>query len=248
MPGDGSSIHTETVSYGADGTTLKGYLAYDEGSAGARPGVVVVHEWWGLNDYIRGRARLLAEIGYTALAADMYGDGKTADNPDDAGKHMNAVLGDIASAQARFEAAAGVLRSQPTVGTAPIAAIGYCFGGAMVLHAARIGADLAGVVSFHGALGSFHNPAPGSVKAKILVCHGAADSLVPDEQVEAFKAEMDAAGADYRFIAYEGALHGFTNPDATENGRKYDLPLAYDAGVDERSWQAMRDFFDEIFA
>lgn len=248
MSSESANIHTETVSYTANATSLKGYLAYDEGSDAKRPGILIVHEWWGLNDYIRRRAQMLAEIGYTALAVDMYGEGQTADNPDNAGSLMNAVLEDMAQGEARLQAGYELLKDQPTTDAAHVAAIGYCFGGAMVLHAARIGMDLGGVVSFHGALGSAHKPAPGSVRARILVCHGAADSLVPDDEVAAFKREMEEAGADYRFVAYERALHGFTNPDADENGKKYGLPIAYSAEADSRSWQAMQDFFKAIFA
>ena len=248
MSDEKGKIHTETVTYSADGTTLKGYLAYDETQSGKRPGVLVLPEWWGLVDYIRGRARMLAELGFTALALDMYGDGVTADNPDDAGRMMNAVLNDMSgSGEPRLAAGLEQFTKQPSVDAARIAAIGYCFGGAMVLHAARIGLDLRGVVSFHGALGSFHEPEPGSVRAKILVCHGADDKFVDEEAVKAFRAEMDEAGADYRFIAYEGALHGFTNPQADENGKKYGLPLAYDADADNESWREMREFFAEIF-
>ena len=248
MSGQSANIHTETVSYTANGTTLKGYLAYDEGADAERPGVLVVHEWWGLNDSVRQRARMLAELGYTALAVDMYGAGQTADNPDEAGRLMNTVLQDMRQGAARLKASYELLKGTPTTDAAHVAAIGYCFGGAVVLHAARIGMDLDGVVSFHGSLGSAHKPAPGSVRARILVCHGAADSLVPDADVAAFKREMEGAGADYRFEAYEGALHGFTNPDADENGKKYGLPLAYSAETDRRSWQAMQDFFNAIFA
>ena len=145
-------------------------------------------------------------------------------------------------------AALEYLQNHEAVDARRIAAIGYCFGGAMVLHAARTGMPLAGVVSFHGALGSAHTPEPGSVHARIMVCHGADDALVPDEQVAALKEEMQTAGADLRFIAYPGALHGFTNPDATSNGEKYGLPLAYDEDTDRRSWQEMQAFFKEVFA
>jgi dienelactone hydrolase len=247
MSGQSANIHTETVSYTASGTTLRGYLAYDESADAERPGVLVVHEWWGLNEYIRRRAQMLAELGYTALAVDMYGEGQTADNPDEAGRLMNTVLQDMRQGEARFKAGYELLKGQSTT-DAHMAAIGYCFGGAMVLHAARIGMDLDGVVSFHGALGSAHKPTPGGVRARILVCHGAADSLVPDDDITAFKREMAEACADYRFEAYEGALHGFTNPDADENGKKYGLPLAYSAQTDRRSWQAMQDFFNAIFS
>ncbi len=241
-------IQSETVTYAADGTTLTGYAAYDRNVAGPRPGVIVISEWWGLTDYIMRRARMLAELGYTALAIDMYGDGKTADNPDDAGALMNGVLGNMDAGTARLRAGYAALADRSDTNAAKLAAIGYCFGGAMALHMARIGMPLAAVVSFHGALGSIHTPAPGGVKAKVLVCHGADDSFVPDEEVANFKREMETAGADCRFIAYDGAVHGFSNPEADENGRKYGLPLAYDADVDTRSWQEMRTLFDEVFA
>ncbi len=240
-----TDIRTENVTYDANGTTCAGYLAWDADAGGPRPGVLVVHEWWGLNDYVRGRARMLAELGYTALAVDMYGDGATADDPDGAGALMNGVLSDMDQGMARFAAGRDLLAGHDATDGSRIAAIGYCFGGAVVLHAAKTGMDLKAVASFHGALGSMHTPAPGEVKAKVLVCHGAADKLVPDADAAAFKAEMDAAGADYRFVAYDGALHGFTNPAATANGEKYGLPLAYDGAVDKQSWADMKAFFEQ---
>ena len=243
-----SHLHTETVRLDADGTELECYLAYDAEGDAPRPGVLVIHEWWGLNDYLRRRARMLAELGLTALAVDMYGGGRVADNPDDAGRLMNGVLGDMSQAESRMAAALEYLQNHDSVDSGHIAAIGYCFGGAMVLHAARTGMPLAGVVSFHGSLGSAHTPAPGSVRAKIMVCHGAEDALVPQDSVTALKAEMQAAGADLRLISYPGALHGFTNPEADANGEKYGLPLAYSEDTDHRSWQEMQAFFKEIFA
>ncbi|MDD9856507.1 MAG: dienelactone hydrolase family protein [Gammaproteobacteria bacterium] len=240
-------VQSETIRYRSGDTNLQGYLSGDPHTPTPRPGVLVVHEWWGCNDYIRGRAEQLAERGYTALAVDMYGNGQTAHTPDGAGALMNAVLGDLETGQARLRAAYDLLAARDDTDAGRIAAIGYCFGGAVVLHAARVGLELAAVVSFHGALGSFHTPAPGGVKARILVCHGAADALVPDSDVDAFKAEMSAAGADYRFIAYPGALHGFTNPGATENGTRFNLPLAYDADADRQSWQDMTALLDEVF-
>ena len=243
-----ADLNTQTIEYGAGGAALKGFLATDKARSGKRPGVLVVHEWWGLNDYIRGRARKLAELGYAALAADIYGDGRTASTPAEATGLMNGILGDIKKAEERLGAARERLAAHPDVDADRIAAIGYCFGGAVVLHAARIGMPLRGVVSFHGALGSFHKPAPGTVEAKVLVCHGAADALVPDSDIANFKQEMDAAKADYRFVAYPGALHGFTNPEADEAAKKYGIPLAYDAAVDKQSWQDMQDFFARIFA
>ena len=241
-----TDIRTEDVTYTAGGTKCRGHIAYDA-TSGSRPGVLVVHEWWGLDDYIRGRARMLAELGYTALAVDMYGDGRTAADPDGAAALMNAVLGDMDAGTARFRAAFDALAEHTSVDAGRIAAIGYCFGGAMVLHGARIGMDLKGVVSFHGSLGSFHKPARGEVKARVLVCHGAADSLVSDEEIAGIRQEMADAAADFRFVAYEGALHGFTNPHATANGEKYGLPLAYDEAVDKRSWDDMKALFAEIF-
>ena len=173
------NIHTEEVEYAAGGVTLKGYLAYDTSIKGKRPGVLVVHEWWGHNEYARKRARMLAKLGYTALAVDMYGSGKTADHPDDATRFMNEVLENMERGEARFNAALGILKRHSATDPERIAAIGYCFGGGVVLHMARSGADLRGVASFHGSLGSSHTPEPGSVKAKVLVMHGADDRLIP---------------------------------------------------------------------
>ena len=241
------SIQTETVLYSANGTNLRGYFAYDDSVTGERPGVIVVHEWWGLNDYIKSRARQIAELGYNALAIDMFGDGNVADNPDEAGAQMNAVLNDMEAGTARIKAGFETLHEHARVDGSRIAAIGYCFGGAVALHMARIGMPLKGVVSFHGSLGSFHKPAAGEVQAKVLVCHGAADQFITQAEVDDFKAEMDAAGADYEFIVYDGALHGFTSKEADQNGKKYALPLAYDAAADQGSWQAMVALFEKVF-
>jgi dienelactone hydrolase len=238
-----ATIETDTVPCTAAGTTLRGFRAVDTARSGKRPGVLVVHEWWGLNDYVRRRARMLAELGYAAFAADMYGDGRTAADPGEAGALMNGVLSDMETGEARLRAALERLQADPAVDPGRLAGIGYCFGGAMVLHAARIGLPLGAVVSFHGALGSFHRPAPGSVKAKVLVCHGGDDSLVPEAELEAFKREMDAARADYRIISYPGAKHGFTNPDAEVNAKRYGIPLGYDPEADHRSWADMQEHF-----
>jgi len=242
------SIQSQEVSYTVGDTSMKSYLAYDDSISGSRPGVLVVHEWWGLDEYIRGRVNMLAELGYTALGVDMYGGGKTGADPAEAGALMNAVLGDMEAGTARIQAAAETLGEQAQTDASRMGCMGYCFGGAVSLHAARIGMDLRGVVSFHGALGSFHTPAPGSIKAKILVLHGGADVLVPDEQIDAFHTEMNNANADYEFVTYDGALHGYTNPEATSRGESYGLPLAYDETSDKRSWQDMQDFFAKVFA
>ncbi|MGB5809890.1 MAG: dienelactone hydrolase family protein, partial [Polyangiales bacterium] len=223
-----TGILTEEVTYQVGGTNLKGYVAWDTNQAGPRPGVLVVHEWWGHNDYVRKRARMLAGLGYTALALDMYGDGKLADHPEDAMKFMNEVVSNMEVATARFRAAYEILKRHGTTDPNQIAAVGYCFGGAVVLHMARFGVDLDGVVSFHGNLATEAPAKKGAVKGKVLVLHGGDDALVPPAQVAAFKEEMDVAEIDYSFVTYPGAKHAFTNQGATEKGKKLGMPLAYD--------------------
>lgn len=241
-----ADIRTETVTYTAGGATLVSYLAWDASQAGPRPGIVVFGEWWGLNDYQKRRARQLAELGYVALAADMYGDGKTAADAAEAGTLMNGLFADMAATSAKVRAAVEQLARRPEVDASRLGAMGYCLGGALSLHAARLGLDLRGVASFHGSLGKTHPAQKGDVKAKVLVCHGEDDSFVPAEEQAAFRQEMDALGVDYKFVAYPGAKHGFTNPDATENGRKYNLPLAYNEDVDRESWQEMKAFWADV--
>jgi len=243
-----SQLVGKEIEYTADTITMKGYLAYDASQEGPRPGILVVHEWWGHNPYARKRADMLAELGYTALAVDMYGDGKTADHPDDAGKFSQEVYENIESGMARFNAALELIKNHPTTDPEKIAAIGYCFGGGVVLHMARSGADLDGVVSFHGSLATETPAQEGSILAAILVCHGADDSFVQPEQVVEIQAEMEAAKVDFTFIAYPGAVHSFTNPDADAFGKKFELPLAYNEAADSQSWKDMQEFFDRIFA
>ncbi len=242
-----STLRTEEISYSVDDVVLKGYLAYDEAVVGQRPAVLVVHEWWGHDDYARRRARMLAEMGYTAFAVDMYGEGKQADHPDDAIKFMTEILQNMETGVARFNAALELLKNHDTTDPERVAAIGYCFGGGVVLHMARVGSDLDAVVSFHGGLESLHKPEAGAVKAKVLVCHGADDRLVPQAQIDAFKTEMDEAQVDYELMAYEGAVHSFTNPDADTYGEEFDLPMAYNAEADQQSWQGMQRVLDEVF-
>ena len=236
------------VSYQSGDTILKGYLAYDDAVQGKRPGVLVVHEWWGQNAYARHRADLLAELGYTALAVDMYGEGKTAEHPDQAGKFAGAVRQNLPLMKSRFLAAREFLNGQPTVDPKRNAAIGYCFGGSVVLEMAIEGVDIDGVASFHGSLGGLSTPAPGAVKARVLVANGADDPFVTAEQIAAFKAMMDAAGADYTFINYPGAQHSFTNPGADQLGKQFNLPLAYNATADSKSWQALEQFLNNVFS
>ncbi|MEJ2572994.1 MAG: dienelactone hydrolase family protein [Gammaproteobacteria bacterium] len=242
-----AGVVTEEIDYQVDGATMKGYLAYNGATSGRRPGVIVVHEWWGLNDYVRRRARMLAKLGYTAFALDMYGAGKQAQHPDDARKFSSEVRKNLPMEKARFTAALDVLRHNNTVDPRRIAAIGYCFGGGVVLEMARRGIDLAGVASFHGMLATADPARPDEVKAKILVMTGADDPFVPADQVTEFKAEMDAEQVDYKVIAYPGAKHGFTNPAADKYGQKFDLPLAYNKAADQASWQALQEFLQQIF-
>jgi dienelactone hydrolase len=240
-----TGIREENINYTADGVTMNGYVAYDSGSTEKRPVVLVVHEWWGQNDYSRGRAKQLAELGYLAMAVDMYGNGKTADNPDSAGKLAMPFYQNPAMAKTRFDAALAKIKTYPQAGD-KVAAIGYCFGGGMVLTMAKLGDDLAGVVSFHGNL----NVVPankGLLKAKVLVCHGADDKFVQQAEVDIFKKQMDSIGASYTFKSYPGATHAFTNPNATPMGQKFNLPIAYNATADTASWKDMKDFFGTIF-
>lgn len=240
-----AAIKSEVVKYKAGDTALVGYLAYDDAAKGKRPGVIVVHEWWGLNDYAKKRAELLAKEGYVAFALDMFGDGKTTEHPEEAGPWASAVRGQAGVAKQRFMAAYDLFKANPRVDASKIAAIGYCFGGAVALSMAEEGVDLVGVATFHGALPQ-EPVAPGTaVKAKLLICHGADDPLIPAEQVSTFINNLKAANADFQFIQYSGARHSFTNADAAKYGMQ---PLAYNEAADRRSWQAMKDFFAEVFA
>jgi len=241
-----AAVVGKEVSYTAGDTELKGYLAWDDAVSGKRPGVLVVHEWWGHNAYARKRADMLAALGYTALAVDMYGDGRTASHPEDAGRFAGAVRQDLALMKARFDAARTLLNAQATVDPEKNAAIGYCFGGSVVLEMARTGEDLDGVVSFHGSLAGL-GPIGEHVSARILVLNGADDPFVSAESIETFRNDMDAAGIDFEFVSYPGAKHSFTNPDADSFGKQFNLPLEYNAEADAASWQAMRDFFDSVF-
>lgn len=234
----------EEITYTVDGTQFTGYLAKPEGQA-SRGGVLVVHEWWGHDQYVRERADMLAELGYTAFAVDMYGDGKLADHPKTAGKFAGEVKKNMDAGVKRFEAGLDLLTSQAGVDKSKIGAIGYCFGGGLVLEMARRGLPLASVVSFHGSLGGLSPASADNNKTKVLVTNGADDPFVKAEQIEQFKADMSAAGFDYEFINYPGAVHSFTNKGATAKGEKFGLPLAYNADADMKSWEAMKKLFEE---
>ena len=242
-----AAVSGKAVTYKANGLTMKGYLASDSAVKGKRPAVLVVHEWWGHDDYARTRARKLAELGYTALAVDMYGAGKQAHDPDHAKAMATAVRQDPTGAKQRFDAALAFLKKQPTVDSNNIAAIGYCFGGSVVLNMARAGMDLKGVASFHGNLSTDAPAQKGQVKAKVLVLTGADDPMAPSEQVAKFEQEMKEAGVDYRVVSYPGAKHSFTNPAADKYGEKFKMPLAYNAEADKASWDELKGFLQQVF-
>lgn len=235
------------VSYESGGVTMYGLLAWDDSSDAKRPGILVVHEWWGHNDYARKRARDLAELGYVALAVDMYGDGKSTGHPKEAGAFAGAVMKDLPLAKARFESALELINEHPLVDPTKNAAIGYCFGGGIVLNMASMGVELDGVVSFHGSLGIKTDIKPNSVKAKILVCNGEDDKLVSQQSIQTFKQKMNAARADFAFRNYKGAQHGFTNPGATEKGKEFGLPIAYQEAADIQSWMEMGVFLKTLW-
>ncbi|KJH83129.1 MULTISPECIES: dienelactone hydrolase family protein [Pseudomonadaceae] len=242
-----AEVQTQEMPYtAADGTEMIGYYAYDDAIEGKRPGIVVVHEWWGLNDYAKSRARDLAALGYSALAIDMYGEGKNTEHPKDAMSFMQAALANSDAAKERFNAGLDLLKQQQQTDAAKLAAIGYCFGGKVVLDMARQGVPLEGVVSFHGALATQTRAVPGSIKARVLVEHGSADSMVSAEDVAALSSEMVAAGADYQLVSLPGAKHGFSNPDADKFQEK-GVDVAYNKAADERSWNDMQRFLDETF-
>ncbi len=237
-------VRTRDVEYKQGETVLQGLVAWDDALKGTRPGVLVVHEWWGHNDHARDQAKRLAEAGYVGFALDMFGKGKVTTHPQEAQAFMSDALRDPAVITARFRAALEQLKQDPHVDRKQLAAIGYCFGGSVVLDAARSGADLDAVVSIHGALATKTPAEAGKVKAKILVLTGAADPFVPAEQVGAFTQEMKAAKATFQVVSYPGVKHGFTNPNAGKAGLD---ALEYNAEADKKSRAAMLGFFKEVF-
>jgi len=239
-------LKEETVSYKVDSLNMKSYVVYDENAEGKRPAVLVIHEWWGLNDYAKHRATMLAEMGYIAMAVDMYGNDRMGNDPKAAEVLAMPYYYHPDMAKKVFDAAVEEFKKNPNVDQTKIAGIGYCFGGGILLNLARMGEPLNGVVSFHGSL--VGTPANKDLtKAEILVCHGEADSFVPKEQVDMFKKQMDSIGKSYTFKSYPGATHAFTNPDATEMGKKFNIPIAYNAAADTASWNDMKVFFGKIF-
>ncbi len=240
-------LKEENVSYQLDdSSTRNNFVVYDESIEGKRPGVLVIHEWWGLNDYAKMRARELAKLGYIAMAVDMYGDGKMGPNPDEAGKLAGPFYAKPDLAKPILEAAINKLESYQQTDADRLGAIGYCFGGAQVINAAKMGYEFKGVVSFHGNL-TVMPPNKDLLKSEILVCHGADDSFVPMTELEQFKKQMDSVGAKYEVKVYPGATHAFTNPQATELGEKFKIPIKYNAAADTASWNDMKVFFNRVF-
>lgn len=242
-----AGIKTEEISYRVGDNEFTGYLAYDDQISAARPGILIVHEWWGHVAYARKRAEMLAKLGYTAFALDMYGTGNVAKHPDTAKKFMQSVLDNMPEAEKRFTTALEILRKHTTVDKQKVAAIGYCFGGGFALEMARAGIDLDGVVSVHGSLGTKNPAKAGQVKAKILVLTGAEDAFVPPEQVQAFEKEMNAAKVRYELKSYPGAKHAFSNPEADYYAKQFAMPLAYNEAADKASWQRIQGFLNDIF-
>lgn len=244
-----AELQTQEIDYQVGDQTFRGYLAYDDAVAGKRPGILVVHEFWGHNAHARTRAEMLAKIGYTAFALDMYGKGKVADHPDTARAFATALKDDPESIRARFDAAKGLLQQQSTVDAQQIAAIGFCMGGTIVLDMVRQGADLDGVVSYHGGLATKTPAEPGKTKAQVMVFTGGADPLIPVEQVQAFVGEMQSAAVEYTLKAYPGVKHAFTNPAADTARETFAMAaVGYDKAADEDSWRLTQLFLKDIFA
>ena len=241
-----AAIVEKEITYKAGNKTMKGFLVYNDAVKSAAPAVLIVHEWWGLTEYPKMRAKMLAKLGYVAFCVDMFGEGKIADNVADAQKYSGEVYSSPSIIKERFMAAYDVLIQQHQVDKNKVAAIGYCFGGTVVLNAATMGAPLVGVVSFHGGLAGI-KATKDLLKAKILVCHGGADKFISEEDITNFKKQMKEAYASYDFKVYEGALHAFTNPKSSENGKKFGIPIAYNEAADKASWKDMKAFLKKVF-
>ncbi len=241
-----AALKTQTVEYKAGDLTMKGYLAYDDAHVTAgktAPGVLVFPEWWGLDDYPKKRAEMLAGLGYVAFAVDMYGDGKSTNDAKEAGAWAGSVKGDKALEKSRFEAALKTFLAQPQVDKIHVAAIGYCFGGSMALDMARDEQPLQAVVSFHGDL-STKMAMPRTIGTKILVCTGGDDAMVSPDAISDFQKSMKDAHASVKLIVYPGAKHAFTNPEADSHHMD---AIAYNKQADTESWEAMKEFFKSVF-
>lgn len=237
-----AKIVTKVVEYSSNGETMQGYTAYDDQKKGKLPLVIVIHEWTGLGDYVKSRSEMLAKLGYFAFAADVYGKG-VRPQPPGAGEVAGKYKKNVPLFRERLMAALEEAKKNPKANANKAAAIGYCFGGTGALEMARAGADLKGVVSFHGGLSTPSTADAKNIKGKVLVLHGADDPYVPEAEVKAFEEEMRAAKVDWQLIKYAGAVHAFTNPAAGSDPSK---GAAYQETADKRSWEHMKGFFAEI--
>lgn len=241
-----AKVVTQSVAYEHDGVKLEGVIAYDDASSALRPGVLVVHEWWGLNDYVKSRAKQLAEMGYVAFALDMYGAGVVTTEAKRAGELAGQFYGNPKAWAARARAGLDQLLASGKVAPDKVASIGFCFGGSTSLVLAYSGAPLTGVVSFHGT------PIPASAeasnRAKVLMLHGAADAFIKPEEIAAFEKSLTAGKFDWQWISYADAVHAFSNPGADALGKANNIPIFYHETAARRSWSHMKLFFDEIFA
>lgn len=241
-----SKIIAEYVSYKDGDVTLKGVVYYPAKQKGKQPAILVVPEWWGLNDYVKYRAKMLAELGYVAMAVDMYGNGMVVDNPMDAQTNAGSFYGDPTLIKSRMQAAYSTVTQLPNVDASRVSSIGYCFGGTVSLFAASLGVPLETVVSFHGGLTGFQ-ASPAMQNTKVLVCHGASDSFVPQADIDNFHEQMKNSNITYEFKSYENATHAFTNKEATEVGKKFNMPISYNEAADKASWKDMMAFFKNYF-
>ena len=243
-----AEVKLEEIEYSHNDTKLTGYLAYDDSKSGKRPGVIVVHEWWGHNDHARNRSKMLAEAGYTALALDMYGSGKLANHPKKAGEFMNAAFSNWVDSQARYNKALEILKRHKTVDATRIGSIGFCFGGAVSIKMAKSNADLKGIVGFHSALPMEPAITKNSMKAAVLIINGSEDEFLKPETVSAFSEDMFKANVDFTYMNLKGVKHSYTNPEADEFNKKFTLPaLQYNKKADEQAWSEMLKFFQRIF-
>lgn len=241
-----SDIKTKSISYKIGDQNFRGYLAWKDDGKKTKPGILVVHEWWGFNEYIKMRTDMLAELGYVAMAVDMYGDGKVYDTAAEAQNAAGYIFSHPELLKERMEKGYEILTSEKTVDKKHVSAIGYCFGGTVVLNAAAMGLPLETVVSFHGGLNGF-KASPAMKNTKVLICNGAADMFVTQADIDNFKSEMQKYNITYEFKNYEGATHAFTNKYSTEAGKKFNMPIAYNEAADKASWQDMILFFNKYF-
>ena len=243
-----ADVRTEEIEYSHDGTKLKGYLAFDDSKLGKRPGILVVHEWWGHNDHARNRAKMLAEAGYIALALDMYGNGKLANHPKKAAEFMNAAFSNWSDSQARYNKAMKILKSHKAVDSTKIGSIGFCFGGAVSIRMARGGSDLKGVVAFHSSLPVKPAITKNSMNSAVLIINGSEDGFLKPEAVADFSQDMFKANVDFTYMSLKGAKHSFTNPQADEFRKIFNIEaLEYNKTADELAWAAMLNFFKRVF-